>query len=349
MKTILVTGGAGYAGSVLVRRLLKEEKRVVCADILRSSGESLLEIWGHSNFTFVKCDITNYSSIDNIIHSNEFFAIVHLAAIVGDPACQMEPELAKKINYDASAHLLQKAMERNIPRFVFASTCSNYGKMKNRLEYVDENSPLVPVSLYAELKVKIEDLILKQIDKRDSFCPTSLRFATIYGISPRMRFDLTVNEFTKEIAKGKELLVFGEQFWRPYCHVSDFAGAILNVLASPPEKVAYNVFNVGDTNENYTKKMIVEELLRQMPEARVRYVQKNEDPRDYRVNFSKIKKELGFKISKRVPDGIKEVIEIIETGIIQDTEDQRYYNIPHKSQSQSIESPVLLGETTRAQ
>ena len=346
MKRILVTGGAGYAGSVLVRKLLKEQYRVVCADILKAGGESLLDIWGHSNFTFVKCDITNYNSIDKIMDSNDFFAIIHLAAIVGDPACQMEPELARKINYDASAHLLEKAVERKIPRFVFASTCSNYGKMKNSMEYVNEDSPLAPVSLYAELKVKIEDLILKQIDRRNSFCPTSLRFSTIYGISPRMRFDLTVNEFTKEIAKGRELLVFGEQFWRPYCHVSDFAGAILTVLASPPEKVAYNVFNVGDTGENYTKKMIVEELLRQMPEARVKYVQKYEDPRDYRVNFSKIKNELGFQISKRVPDGIKEVMEIIKSGIIQDTEDQRYYNIPHKIQSQSIEKPSFLGKTT---
>lgn len=345
---ILVTGGAGYVGSILIRRLLENGYRVVCLDILKFGGESLLDVWGHSNFHFIKCDVTNYNQVDQIIESNSLSAIVHLAAIVGDPACKMEPQLAKKVNWEASAHLLEKAAESGISRFVFASTCSNYGKMNDHSGFVDENSMLAPVSLYAELKVKVENLILNEMEKRGSFCPTSLRFATVYGISPRMRFDLTVNEFTKELAKGRELKVFGEQFWRPYCHVNDFSRAILTVLASPPEKVAYNVFNVGDTDENYTKKMIIDELLRQVPEARVKYIRKDEDPRDYRVNFSKIRNELGFQISKRVPDGIREIIEMIRTGIIQDTEDQRYYNIPHRIESRTSEGPLFLGKLTRA-
>lgn len=333
MKRILVTGGAGYVGSILIRKLLENGYQVVCLDILKFGGESLLDVWGHSNFHFIKCDVTNYNQVDQIIESNGLHAIVHLAAIVGDPACKMEPELAKKVNWEASAHLLEKASESGVSRFVFASTCSNYGKMNDHSGFVDENSVLAPVSLYAELKVKVENLILHEMKKRETFCPTSLRFATVYGISPRMRFDLTVNEFTKELAKGRELKVFGEQFWRPYCHVSDFSRAILAVLNAPPEKVAYNVFNVGDTNQNYTKQMLVEEVLRHVPEGRVKYIHKGEDPRDYRVDFSKIKKELGFQVSKRVPDGIKEVIEVIKTGIIEDTENQRYYNIPHSIQS----------------
>jgi nucleoside-diphosphate-sugar epimerase len=144
-----------------------------------------------------------------------------------------------------------------------------------------------------------------------------------------MRFDLTVNEFTKELALSNELVIFGEQFWRPYCHVSDFSNAMLRVLQAPKEKIAYEVFNVGDTSENYTKKMIVEEIRKQLPDSQIKYVKKNEDPRDYRVNFQKIKSVLDFQITKRVPEGIREIKDIVRMGVIPNPEDQRYYNIPH--------------------
>ena len=167
--------------------------------------------------------------------------------------------------------------------------------------------------------------------KRDiRFSPTSLRFSTVYGLSPRMRFDLTVNEFTKDLALGKELVIFGEQFWRPYCHVKDFSNAFITILNSPNEKVAYNVFNVGDTKENYTKQMLVNEIKKVLPNSKIKYVVKNDDPRDYRVNCDKIKKELGFKISMTVPDGIMEIKQVIQKNLIKDPEDQKYYNIPHE-------------------
>ena len=199
--------------------------------------------------------------------------------------------------------------------------------MDDTNDFVYETSPLAPVSLYAELKVEFEDLLLNNIPKKDSFSPTALRFSTVFGMSPRMRFDLTVNEFTKELALGRELKVFGEQFWRPYCHVNDFSRAILAVLAAD-EIAAYNMYNVGDTSQNYTKKMIVEELLKQIPDGRVLYVHKDEDPRNYKVNFDKIKNELGFKISKTVPEGIREILSGIRTGVISNPDDQSYYNIP---------------------
>ena len=215
-------------------------------------------------------------------------------------------------------------------RFIFASTCSNYGKMDDPEAYVDENSKLAPVSLYAELKIKFEKYMLSEMKKIDGFSPTSLRFSTVYGLSRRMRFDLTVNEFTKDLALGKELVIFGEQFWRPYCHVKDFSNAFVTVLNSSNEKVAYNVFNVGDTNENYTKQMLVNEIKKVLPNSKIKYVVKEDDPRDYRVNCDKIKKELGFEISMKVPDGIMEIKRIIQENLIQDPEDQKYYNIPHE-------------------
>jgi nucleoside-diphosphate-sugar epimerase len=332
LKNILVTGGAGYVGSGLLRELLKEKFKVTCVDNLIFGGESLLDIWHHENFSFIKCDVNDWSPFEKILLDSDFDAVIHLAAIVGDPACKLHSDLAYKTNWESTKWLLDKCKEIGIPKFIFASTCSNYGKMDDPDSFVDENSKLAPVSLYAELKVKFENYMLNEIEKSKDFIPTSLRFSTVYGLSPRMRFDLTVNEFTKDLALGRELLIFGEKFWRPYCHVKDFSNAFITVIRSPAEKVAYNVFNVGDTEENYTKQMLIDEIKKILPESKIKYVEKNDDPRDYRVNSDKIKRELGFKITMRVPDGIMEVKRMIQEGVIQDPEDQKYYNIPHARQ-----------------
>jgi nucleoside-diphosphate-sugar epimerase len=323
---VLVTGGAGYGGSVLIRLLIQTGYRVVCLDNLRYGGDSLIEVWDNQAFEFSKTDITDYAAVDQLLAQYDYLAVIHLAAIVGDPACKLEPELAVRTNRDASIHLLSKALQLKVPRFIFASTCSNYGKMGDPDGMVDETAPLAPVSLYATLKVEFESQLLHQDGKVPWFCPTALRFATVYGLSPRMRFDLTVNEFTKELALDRELVVFGEHFWRPYCHVRDYARAILAVLNACQDQVAYAVFNVGDNTQNYTKKMIVEELFKLIPDGKVRFVYKEEDPRDYRVNFQKIGDALGFTISKTVPEGIQEILSCIRAGVIGNPDDQRYYN-----------------------
>ena len=330
MKNILVTGGAGYVGSGLLRELLLKGFNVTCVDNLLFGGESLLDIWHNKNFTFIKCDINDYKELDLIFNKNNFDSVIHLAAIVGDPACKLYSDLASKTNWKSSKWLIEKSKSAGVSKFLFASTCSNYGKMDDPEAYVDENSTLAPVSLYAELKVKFENYMLNVIEKSDGFSPTSLRFSTVYGLSPRMRFDLTVNEFTKDLALGKELIIFGEQFWRPYCHVKDFSNAFITILKAPKEKVAYNVFNVGDTKENYTKQMLINEIKKVLPNSKIKYVKKNDDPRDYRVNCDKIKNELGFKISMTVPDGIIEIKHLIENQLIKNPEEQKYYNIPHE-------------------
>ncbi len=322
-KPILVTGGAGYIGSVLVRQLLAAGWKVRVADNLRSGGESLLELVQHPRFEFRRVDVRDPAVLPSLVA--DCVAVAHLAAIVGDPACKKEPELARATNLDASSALYHAANSAGVARFIFASTCSNYGKMKDPNSYMYEDSALAPVSLYAETKVAFEQFLLGQ--PRGNVCqPTSLRFSTVYGFSPRVRFDLTVNEFTREVALGRELVIFGEQFWRPYCHVDDLAASVLTVLSAAPEKVGFEVFNVGDTSENYTKQSIVEEIRRQLPEARISYVQRSEDPRDYRVNFDKIQRELGFRISKRVPDGVAEIIRVLRTGLISDPYDPRFSN-----------------------
>lgn len=326
-RTVVVTGGAGYVGSPLVNVLLQNDFKVIVIDKLVSGGESLLSVWHHPKFIFYKIDITKPDNLEIVFKKHKINAIVHLAAIVGDPACAKNPDLAKQVNEIASINLLELALNHNVERFIFASTCSNYGKMADPSTYINERSPLAPVSLYAKLKVNFENTLIDQSPRNNIFCPTALRFATVYGISPRMRFDLTVNEFAKELALERELEVFGEQFWRPYCHVSDFSRAMLLSLTAEKEKVTHNVFNVGDTQENYTKYMIVEEIQKRLPDANVKYVRKSEDPRDYRVSFEKIQRELGFQITKTVPNGITEIIESIQNNIFLNPDDQKYRNI----------------------
>jgi nucleoside-diphosphate-sugar epimerase len=324
---VLVTGCAGYIGSVLTRQLLDQDHHVRGVDALFFGGDSLLDIITHPRFEFVRADVRDDKALAAALDGIE--AVVHLAAIVGDPACAQQPDLARSVNLDASTTLFRLCDENpTVQRFVFASTCSNYGKMQGD-GYVKEDSPLRPVSLYAELKVEFEKHLL-QASLRPNLVATALRFATVYGVSPRMRFDLTVNEFVRDLALGRTLRVFGQQFWRPYCHVEDLARSVVLALESPADKVRQDVFNVGDTRENYTKEMIVNEIfqcLRDTPRSLVVYVQKTEDPRDYRVDFSKIRSTLGFQISKRVPDGIRELSILLRQGVISDPDAARFRNV----------------------
>jgi nucleoside-diphosphate-sugar epimerase len=321
---VLVTGAAGYIGSVLTRLLLNKNYEVVGFDNLLFGGDSLISLLPNKNFTFIKGDIRNQEDIEPIL--GDIDAIIHLAAIVGDPACSAQPELSKQINFIATKTLFDLASNSpNINRFIFASTCSNYGKMDN-LEFVNEDSPLKPVSLYAELKVKFEEYLLKS-NPINGMASTSLRFSTVYGSSPRMRFDLTVNDFMREVASGNELLIFGKQFWRPYCHVNDLARSCVMTLESDDHIIKNQVFGVGETKENYQKLMIAEEIKKIVPNANIKYVDKDEDPRDYRVDFSKIKKSLDFNITKKVPDGLKEIYSIINSGMLLNPYSKIYSNI----------------------
>jgi nucleoside-diphosphate-sugar epimerase len=322
-QNVLVSGGAGYIGSVLVRLMLQNGYRVRVLDNLSFGGVPILDLLNDDDFEFVKGDVRNEADVRKALHGMDH--VVHLAAIVGDPACAKQPELTHSVNLEGSLRMYDIANELGLKRFVFASTCSNYGKMSDPDSYVDEESELAPVSLYAETKVAVEKYLLGQ-PRSNSCKPTSLRFSTVYGLSPRPRFDLTVNEFTKELALGRELVVFGEQFWRPYCHVVDLCRSVLAVLDAEEELIAFDVFNVGDTSENYQKQMIVDEILKQLPGSSIRYVSKNEDPRDYRVSFKKIRERLGFRISKTVPDGIRQIIQVVQDGFIPDPDSMEYRN-----------------------
>ena len=320
---VLVTGGAGYIGSVLVRQLLHKGYKVRAFDSLMFGGEALYDVMLHPNFEFLKGDIRHAADVNRALEGID--AIAHLAAIVGDPACKKYSDLAYDTNWTGSVELFEAAEKAGIKRFVFASTCSNYGKMPDPDSFVTETSELRPVSLYAELKVKFEKYLLEE-RKDSNICSTALRFSTVYGFSPRIRFDLTVNEFTRNATIKGEQEIWGAQFWRPYCHVDDLARAVILVIESPEDKVRANVFNVGSTDENYNKGMIIEEVCKVVPNVKVNYVEMNEDPRDYRVNFDKIKTTLGYTITKKVPDGIKEIYTLLSTGIVTDSFAQKFRN-----------------------
>ena len=224
---ILVSGGAGYIGSVLVRLLIEKGYHVRVIDSLNFGGEPIIDLLNHERFEFVKGDVRNEGDVRKSLQG--IYAVAHLAAIVGDPACAKFSDDARTTNIDGTKLLYTIANEMGVSRFVFASTCSNYGKMDDPSQFVTETSSLAPVSLYAETKVEIENFLLGQ-EKLNTAKPTCLRFSTVYGLSPRPRFDLTVNEFTKEIAMERELVVFGEQFLETLLSVVDLSRSVIATI-----------------------------------------------------------------------------------------------------------------------
>jgi nucleoside-diphosphate-sugar epimerase len=313
---VTVTGGAGYIGATTTRELLAAGHAVTVLDALIHGQDAIAASLAEAGAQVVGGDVRDPAARREALAGAD--AVVHLAAIVGDPACAKDPELSQAVNVDATRALVAEA---DVQRIVFASTCSNYGRMADPLVPIDETAPLAPVSLYAEQKVAVERALLQLPNA------TCLRFATIYGVAERMRFDLTVNEFTRDLWAGRTLEVYGEQFWRPYVHVADAARAVAMVLAAPLDQVAGRVFNVGHSDENYRKLDLVELLRERLPEADVRFVHRDEDPRDYRVSFARIKNELGFDPAMRVPDGMDEIMRGLDERRFGDPYDRRFSNI----------------------
>jgi nucleoside-diphosphate-sugar epimerase len=305
---VTVTGGAGYIGALLVAELTAAGLPVTVLDSLLHGQEGVAAGLAGLGARVVPGDVRDPAAREEALADAD--GVVHLAAIVGDPACKRDPELSHEVNVEGSRAVVEDARRLGATRFVFASTCSNYGRMEDPTMPIDEQGVLAPVSLYAEQKVAVEKELLSL--READLAATCLRFATIYGSAPRMRFDLTVNEFTRDLWADRELEVFGEQFWRPYVHVGEASRAVKTVLEAPAEKVGGEVFNVGDSAENYRKLDLVEMITGRLGRGDVTYVHRDEDPRDYKVSFEKIHRELGFKPRLTVPDGIDEMIADLE-------------------------------------
>ena len=321
---IVVTGGAGYIGTPLCLDLAATGARVRALDSLLHGQSDIAEQLERAGVELIRGDIRDGAARERALGGAR--AVVHLAAIVGDPACARDPAVSHEVNVEGTRALVRDAARLGVARLVFASTCSNYGRMADPTTPIDESGVLAPVSLYADQKVQMEKALLETEDA--GLEPVCLRFATIYGVAPRMRFDLTVNEFTRDLWSGRRLEVFGEQFWRPYVHVRDAGRAVRTVLGAPAERVVRDVFNVGRSGENYRKLDLVEEIREQTDRGEVAFVRRDEDPRDYKVSFDKIRAELGFETDLTVPEGIAEVIDALEQNRFGDPFGGRYRNIP---------------------
>jgi len=320
---VTIAGGAGYIGALLAEELLEQGHDVVALDLLIHEQEDVAKGLERLGVELIRGDVRDAEARRRALDGAD--AVVHLAAIVGDPACSRDPELSREVNVEASRRLVADARDLGVGRLVFASTCSNYGRMADPSVPIDESGELRPVSLYAEQKVAIERGLLE--GPADGLAATCLRFATVYGVAPRMRFDLTINEFTRDLWDGRTLEVFGELFWRPYIHVRDAARAAALVLASPLDDVAGQVFNAGHSDENYRKLDLAEMIVARLGRGDVEYVHRDEDPRDYKVSFGKIKRKLGFEPQMRVPDGIDEIVSALEGRRFGDAFQARYSNI----------------------
>ncbi|HLQ66048.1 MAG TPA: SDR family oxidoreductase [Candidatus Limnocylindrales bacterium] len=317
---ILVTGGAGYIGSVLVRRLLAEGERVRVVDRFLFGGEGLRGLESTPELEVLHRDLRDPRVYAEALEGAG--AVIHLAAIVGDKACALDEERAVQTNWTATVAFARAAAARGVRRFVFASTCSVYGE--GRDELLTEESPVGPLSLYAETRWHAEQGLL-ELASEGTLSPVLLRFGTVYGVSPRMRFDLVVNLLARDAVLKGEVTIFGGEQWRPFVHVADIARALRLALSEAVPEGA-PVLNVGDNLENYQLRDLKSEIEERIPEARVRVLPAAKDPRNYRVSFERIERLWGFRAETRVGQGLAEVAEAIRAGRIPQPLDARYVN-----------------------
>ncbi len=308
-KKILVVGGEGYIGQIVCNELLNTDHSVISYDSLIYNQEPNVEAKNSINYKYVKDDIRNLLKFRQLLIGID--SVIILAGLVGDPITKKYPELSMSINRKGIKNLIDECVKARIKKVIFVSTCSNYGLIESN-DLASEEHELNPLSSYAHDKVFIEKYILSLKNKVDS-CFTILRFATAFGLSSRMRYDLTVNEFTRDIFYSKKLEVYDPDTWRPYCHVKDFANILLLILDAEKKKISFEVFNAGSDNNNHTKRMIVEKVLKFVNFNEVYYVNnKGSDPRNYRVNFHKLNSVLGYQCKYLVDDGIKEILAHLE-------------------------------------
>jgi nucleoside-diphosphate-sugar epimerase len=318
-QKVLVLGGAGYIGSVLTRKLLDWGYRTTVFDRMLFGSESLDDLQSADNFQLIRGDLRDITAVSEAVKGQD--TVILLAALVGEPACDRNPQETVDVNFLGSRNAVEAARYWGVQRFLFASTDSCYGIQEGILY---EDSPLNPISLYAELKKKMERHILGMTT--EDFAPTILRLATVYGLSPRMRFDLIINILTMHAVMNKKIKIFGGKQWRPLVHVADVADAFITALETPLEKVKAQVFNIGSNDQNFQICTLGDLVKQYIPDIGIETIDQPPDLRDYHVNFDKAEEVMGFRTAWTVGDGIKEIEHALKSGSIADPYDARYRN-----------------------
>ena len=329
VEDVLVVGGAGYIGSVLTRQLLDAGYRVRILDIELFGRESLEEILSNPRLDVHTGDFRNVEDVVRALRGMD--AVVHLGAIVGDPACAVDAEATIAVNYEAAKMMARLSRANGISRFVFASTCSVYGESD---DIIDESSDLNPVSLYATTKIDAERALLESTD--DVFQPTILRLATAYGWSHRPRFDLVANLLSAKAVTDKDISVFNGEQWRPFVNTRDISRAVIAALEAPLESVGGEIFNVGDNAQNYTISQLGQIVAAAVPGTVVNEVRNAEDPRNYQVCFDKIQEVLGFRAVMTLEAGIQEIVDAVVQGKVTDWKDPKYSNLKQMQGTDSV-------------
>ena len=319
-KNILVTGGAGYIGIHLVKMLLDDDYNVTILDNFTFGKSSINHIKDHPKLTVIDGDVANIKDLVKAVKNNRY--VIALAAIVGDPASSIDAEETLNLNYESSKILTEICNFYEVEKLVFASSCSVYGASTSG--YLTEDSPLNPVSLYARTRIYSENYIL---DNSKITSPTILRLSTVFGFSPRMRYDLVVNTLLIRALRDKKFSVFGGDQWRPFVHCNDVARAFKLVIESDKKVTHKQIFNVGSDDMNFTIDQIGDKVSAKFPKAEYNTVDEDVDKRNYKVSFNKIVTQLGFEKKYDIEMGLDEMIEKInEDDSLLDYEDKVFSN-----------------------
>lgn len=297
MQKVLVTGGAGYVGTTLLPLLLQEGYKVRVMDSLLFGGDSLFPFLRHPNFEFQLGDVRDAQALQNAVRDVD--AVIHLAAIVGYPACRRNPQLATETNVDGTRNLINATSRDQL--ILFGSTGSNYGSVE---EICTEETPLQPLSLYGQTKTLAEAMLLQERNT------VAFRFATAFGVSPRLRLDLLINDLTYKAVTQKYLVVYERHFMRTFIHVHDMGRAFVFAMRNA-DRMVNHVFNIGSDSMNYSKADVCEKI-RQHTEVYIHYadVGSDEDKRNYVVSYDKVR-ALGYDVSIDIDTGIEELIRTV--------------------------------------
>lgn len=308
---VLVTGGGGYIGSILVPQLLNEGYGVKVLDRFFFGKDVLASVAKNKNLTLIQDDTRWF---DKKILKN-VDVVMDLAALSNDPSGELDPQKTLDINYKGRARVARLSREMGVKRYILASSCSIYGFRDGLL---DEKSPINPLTTYAKAN-RFAEINAEKLAS-DKFTVTMLRFATVFGLSPRMRFDLAVNGMVLGFFKNKEIPIMrdGRQ-WRPFIHVKDVAEAYVKVIQCPRDKINGEIFNVGSDNQNYQILPLAKEVAESIKIPFKKKWYGDPDSRSYRISFQKIKNMLGYTTKYTVSYGAKEIYRSLKNGTSTDS------------------------------